>query len=157
GKITLLTSQWKSGKTTLLSILLARMAQGGQLAGLPVAAGRAAVLSEEGQDDWAKRCRKLGIGDHVSFFCRPFRARPTLDQWHGLIDAMLALQRQEGLDLLVIDPLAVFLPGNNENTARAMLDCLIPLRDLTRRGVAVLVLHHPTKGVPLAGQAARGS
>src|SRR5713226_7382312 len=31
GKITLLTSQWKSGKTTLISILLARMAQGGEL------------------------------------------------------------------------------------------------------------------------------
>src|SRR6202007_2157095 len=35
GKVTLLTSQWKSGKTTLVSLLLARMQQGGQLAGLP--------------------------------------------------------------------------------------------------------------------------
>src|SRR4051812_30907881 len=34
GKLTLLTSQWKSGKTTLLAVLLARLAEGGNLAGL---------------------------------------------------------------------------------------------------------------------------
>ena len=37
GSITLLTSQWKSGKTTLLSILLGRLKTGGDLAGLRVA------------------------------------------------------------------------------------------------------------------------
>jgi hypothetical protein len=47
GRVTLLTSQWKSGKTTLVSLLLARMQQGGQLAGLPVSAGKALVISEE--------------------------------------------------------------------------------------------------------------
>src|ERR1051325_6318306 len=41
GNVTLLTSQWKSGKTTLVSVLLDRMKAGGQLAGLPVAAGKA--------------------------------------------------------------------------------------------------------------------
>src|SRR5262249_7988108 len=46
GKVTLLTSQWKSGKTTLVSLLLARLQQGGQLLGLPVAAGKAFVISE---------------------------------------------------------------------------------------------------------------
>ena len=29
GKVTLLTSQWKSGKTTLVAVLLARMGRGG--------------------------------------------------------------------------------------------------------------------------------
>jgi hypothetical protein len=47
GAVTLLTSQWKAGKTTLASILLSRMKNGGELAGLPVAPGRAMVLSEE--------------------------------------------------------------------------------------------------------------
>jgi hypothetical protein len=45
GKVTLLTSQWKSGKTTRVSLLLARMQQGGQLVGLPVAGGKAFVIS----------------------------------------------------------------------------------------------------------------
>jgi hypothetical protein len=78
-------------------------------------------------------------------------------QWHGLVAAMLQLQQTEGLDLLVIDPLAVFLPGNSENPASVMTECLLPLRKLTDRGVAVLLLHHPRKGQARPGQAARGS
>src|SRR5688500_8547493 len=37
GAVTLLTSQWKTGKTTLVSVLIAKMAQGGELAGQTVA------------------------------------------------------------------------------------------------------------------------
>src|SRR5262249_44299884 len=47
GNVTLLTSQWKAGKTTLLSLLLSRRKQGGQLAGLPVKPGKTVVVSEE--------------------------------------------------------------------------------------------------------------
>jgi hypothetical protein len=36
GGVTVLTSQWKAGKSTLISVLLARMKAGGLLAGLPV-------------------------------------------------------------------------------------------------------------------------
>src|SRR5262249_50195073 len=55
GSVTLLTSQWKSGKTTLLGILLAKLGTGGDLAGLPLAAGKAAVISEEGRAAWLSR------------------------------------------------------------------------------------------------------
>src|SRR4029079_12985905 len=44
GAVTLLTSRWKTGKTTLLSVLLARMREGGELAGSAVSAGRAVVV-----------------------------------------------------------------------------------------------------------------
>jgi len=47
GALTLLTSQWKSGKTTLVSILLAKLRTGGELAGLALAPGRAVIVSEE--------------------------------------------------------------------------------------------------------------
>src|SRR5260370_674849 len=47
GNVTLLTSQWKSGKTTLVAVLLARLARGGTLAGLTVAPGKAVMISEE--------------------------------------------------------------------------------------------------------------
>src|SRR5437764_1351693 len=43
GNLTLLTSQWKSGKTSLVAVLLARMAQGGELAGHAVKPGRAVI------------------------------------------------------------------------------------------------------------------
>ena len=47
GNVTLLTSQWKAGKTTLLALLLDRLRVGGLMAGLPVRAGKAVVVSEE--------------------------------------------------------------------------------------------------------------
>jgi hypothetical protein len=38
-----------------------------------------------------------------------------------------------------------------------MYEALAPLRQLTRRGLSALVLHHPGKGDPPIGQLARGS
>ena len=61
------------------------------------------------------------------------------------------------IDLVVIDPLAVFLPGNNENAAASITQALLPLNDLTTRGIAVLLLHHPRKGATLPGQSFRGT
>ncbi len=52
GQLTLPTSLWKSGKTTLLSILLARLKDGGELLGLPVRPARALVVSEESPVLW---------------------------------------------------------------------------------------------------------
>src|SRR5207253_5031658 len=60
GKVTGFVSQGKSGKTTLASILLARLKTGGTLAGLPLQPGSAVVISEESPREWDKRSRRLG-------------------------------------------------------------------------------------------------
>ncbi|MFL5246106.1 MAG: AAA family ATPase [Gemmataceae bacterium] len=157
GKITVLISPPKSGKTTLLSILLARSLQGGQLAGLPVAPARCLVVSEESANDWAARCRRLAIGDNVQFLCRSFRgAHPTDALWLSLIASLEARHRQEPLDLVVIDPLATLLPSYAESCAPKLIDCLLPLQDLANRGPAIWLLHHLAKGKRSDGQAGRG-
>jgi hypothetical protein len=61
------------------------------------------------------------------------------------------------VDLFVIDPLAAFLPGYDENSAAALLDAVAPLSRLTSLGAAVLLLHHPRKYTRSEGQLARGS
>ncbi|HLW66966.1 MAG TPA: AAA family ATPase [Gemmataceae bacterium] len=157
GNMTLLTSQWKSGKTTLLSVLLARMRTGGMLAGLEVRPGPAIVVSEESRTLWKSRHAALRFGDNVRWLCRPFQGRPRPEQWLALIDHMLAARAQRGLELVVIDPLAAFLPGRTENDAATMMEALLPLQRLCERGVCVLILHHPRKGESSPGQAARGS
>jgi hypothetical protein len=156
GKITLLTSQWKSGKTTLVSLLLARMQQGGQLAGLPVAAAKAFVISEESEAEWRRRFQHLGIQGSVHLLCRPFTAQPSMPQWLALIDAATALHDRQGCELVVIDSLASFLPAHSENSASALFECLTPLQRLATAGMCVLLPHHPKKGKTVAGQAARG-
>jgi hypothetical protein len=156
-EITLLTSQWKSGKTTLLSVLLARRAAGGSLAGRALRPGRTAVVSEEHEGFWEQRRRGLDFGNDVAFFCRPVLGRKlTMTEWLGLLDSVGELHR-DGVDLAVFDPLAWFLPGRGENTAELMLEALLPLERLQKWGMAVLLLHHPRKGAALAGQAARGT
>jgi len=153
GAVTLLTSRWKAGKTTLLSILLAKMGAGGVLAGRGVAAGGAVVVSEEPRELWVDRGRRLGFGRHVSFLCRPFRGKPTVAEWESLIDRLEREAAGRGRLLVVIDTLAEFLPGPDENNAATMLAALAPLRRLTALGAAVLLLHHPRK----ADAAPRGS
>jgi AAA domain len=157
GNATLLTSQWKAGKTTLVSVLLSKMKSGGTLAGLAVRPGRAIVVSEESIEHWLTRHDRLHFGPNIQFICRPFRGRPTTFEWMGLIDRILARHNAAGLDLVVIDPLAAFLPGRTENDAGTMLDVLLPLQRLTGAGIAVLINHHPKKGEPPPGHAARGS
>ncbi len=157
GNVTLLTSQWKAGKTTLLSMLLDRMAAGGSLAGLSVRAGRAVVVSEESAAHWSRRSEKFNFGEHVCWLCRPFNGKPRPDQWQALLDGLLGRHALVRLDLVAIDPLASFLPAKSENHADGMLAALLPLQRLTKAGLAVLVLHHPRKNAAADGQAARGS
>src|SRR5262245_34176485 len=131
GRVSLLTSMWKSGKTTLLSVLLQRMGTGGTLAGLAVAPGKALVISEEPEGIWQPRLKQFQLG-HVYIECQPFLGKPTPEQWHGLIAFVAEMHRQHGLGLLVIDTLTTFLPGGNEATAGAVMNALLPLVQLTR-------------------------
>src|SRR5579871_5595314 len=109
GAVTLLTSQWKSGKTTLASILLSRLKTGGQLAGQALAPGKAVVVSEEGPAHWLRRAQKLDFGRHVCWLCRPFRTKPRPDEWRALIDRLAGLRHQHGITLALLDPLSHFL------------------------------------------------
>jgi len=153
GNITLLTSQWKAGKTTLLSLLLSRRKTGGAVAGLAVKPGKTLVISEEHASLWTARAAQLNFGRQACFLHQPFLTLPSPDQWQALVGRILQLRNEHGIDLAVIDPLAPFLSA--ENNARSMLQALLPLRALTQQPMAVLILHHPAKGERPIGQAAR--
>ena len=157
GEVTLLTGPWKGGKTTLLSVLLARMGPGGALAGRAVRPGRAVVVSEEGPQFWADRCHRLRVGPDAGFVCQPFAGRrPTPADWRALAEHLAARRVSEGLDLVAVDPLAAFLPGPSESDPASLADLFAPLRRLAAAGVSVLVTHHPRRAPAAVGQAARG-
>jgi hypothetical protein len=144
GSTTLLTSRWKTGKTTLLSVLVSRMGTGGTLAGSEIAAGPALIVSEECQALWVERGHKTPFGPDVRWLCQPFAAKPSRDEWFGLVQHLGSLAAGKPT-LIVIDPLAMVLPGFDENNAGTIVDSLAPLRPLTGAGHAVLLLHHPRK------------
>ncbi len=115
------------------------------------------MVTEEPPPLWHQRGLRLGFGPNICWICRPFRGKPTHDEWLALIDRIYRLRTENGLGLAVIDPLAAFLPGHDENTASSILTALMPLRRLTGAGMAVLSSHHPRKKGGLDGLAVRGS
>jgi hypothetical protein len=157
GAVTLLTSPWKAGKTTLISALLNRLSTGGELAGLTVRPGKAVIVSEESVSQWHVRKQKFGFGPHVCWICRPFRGRPRPHDWASLLIHLLDLRHEHQIDLAVIDPLAEFLPTRSESEAGGVLDALKPLQLLTAEGLAVLLAHHPRKHGKPDSRWARGS
>ncbi|HLW64087.1 MAG TPA: AAA family ATPase [Gemmataceae bacterium] len=153
GSITLLTSRWKMGKTTLLSVLVSRLRTGGALAGLETTTSPALIISEESHALWLERGRKTPFGSEVRWVCRPFIGKPSRDEWFAMVQHLSGLVAGKPT-LIVIDPLAMVLPGFDENNAGTIIDSLAPLRQLAGAGHAVLLLHHPPKGGTLE---ARGS
>jgi AAA domain len=157
GQLTLLTSLWKSGKTTLLSLLLSRLKEDGELLGLPVRPARALVLSEESTDLWQRRRQRLVFGAHTDLISRPFAGKPSDADWRALIDHAGNVLGTEGGRLLVIDTVATLMPSGVETNADCMVRALAPLRRLAEQGIAVWLMHHPHKGKSRAGQWARGT
>jgi AAA domain len=157
GNITLLTSQWKTGKTTLVTGLLQHLSLGGDFLGCSCEAARAVVLSEEPRELWASRQRITPLGPHAQLLARPFPTRPTPVQWNALVEEAVGWHADGTLDLLVVDTLAAFLPGRTDSDPNTLLEMLRPLQRLAETGVAVLLLHHPRKKPSEEGSAARGS
>lgn len=157
GQTTLLVSQWKTGKTTLLSVLLKKLEAGGELAGQTVSPARTLVVSEEDPTRWHERFTALGIGEHCTFICRPEVSKDRNEVWPHLIQAMTEGVQHRGYKLVVIDTLSSFLPPCFESNPQAMRDALAWLKPVTAARAAVLILHHPAKGHARAGQTARGT
>ena len=157
GNLTLLTSQWKAGKTTLLTGLMQQFATGGTFLDRAVTPAKILVISEESRDTWAERMQRMPIGAHCQLLSRPFQRRPTPESWNRLIHEAVSLRAAGNLDLLMIDPLAKFLPGTTESDLNALLEMLDPLQRLTEAGAGVIILHHPRKKTSDEGSSARGS
>lgn len=156
-QITLLTAMWKTGKTTFIAGLLAKLKSGGDYCGQKVRPGRALVISEENESYWLDRARKLELTPQVRFICQPFKERPTVAEWNALLEHIVAMHQLESLHLVVIDTLTSFTPYRAENQPGNMIDFLTSLRRLTDLGISVLLKHHPRKNEGAVGSNARGT
>ena len=140
--VTLLSAPEKTGKTTLLSLLLDRRREGGQLLGRAVERGRTILCSEEPHRLWALRQPPLDFGNRVHYLCPP-DANPNPKSWVRFIDDVIEVGNDpdRGLfDLLVIDTAMHFLPTARNNPA-TLRNALNELRLIAGLPAAVLLLH----------------
>ncbi len=136
--ITLLSAPEKTGKTTLLSLLLDRRREGGQLLGRGVRPGRTILCSEENVSLWALRQPPLDFGPQLEYH-RPIGGNPTPGRWRRFIDHLLELA-EGAFDLLVIDTVMSFLPAAQNNPV-PLRKALHELRVVSGLPAGVLLLH----------------
>jgi hypothetical protein len=136
--ITLISAPEKSGKTTLLSLLLDRRREGGMLLGREVHPGRTILCSEEDDLLWSLRQPPLDFGSQLEYH-RPISIEGTFEEWRNYVDYLLELGH-DSYDLFVIDTVMSFLPAS-QNSARAMLRALEELRVVCGKMVGVLLIH----------------
>jgi hypothetical protein len=145
GKITLWAAEAKAGKTTLLCLLLRLMLDGGELCGHPVYPAKAIVVSEEPEDNWIEYGQRYGLGDHVEVVPNPFKIKPTPSDWKKAIaDVLRDLDDypEDNKPLVVLDTLSHLWNLLDENDNAKVAEALMPLRQLSEAGAAVLIVHH---------------
>ena len=135
--ITLLSAPEKTGKTTVLSLLLDRRREGGQLLGRPVRPGRTILCSEENCSLWSLRQPPLDFGPQLEYH-QPI-GDPSPRRWRRFINHLLELA-DDSFDLLVIDTVMSFLPAAQNNPS-ALRKALNELRVVCGRPAGVLLLH----------------
>lgn len=158
GGITLFSAIWKSGKSTLLSHLLKSLdGSVSQFLGLDVVPARVLYVSEEDEKIWADRRDKMLIRDHVGMWCRPFRIRPTMQEWRDHIGQIGDQVAKHQFDLVVYDTLSKMWPVREENDAGQVEESLMPLWNISNKGTSILLVHHTRKSGGEQFVGARGS
>jgi hypothetical protein len=154
--ITLLSGFWKAGKSTLFSYLLRDLYRGGGLAEETIVAPTL-ILSEEPDGIWCQRRDNLKLSERILFARRPTFAKPDTARWRAMIWQARDAIEERGVRLVVLDTLPNLWPVNDENNASEVLAALMPLRDLSNAGAAVLLVGHSRKCDGSQGTATRGS
>ena len=85
GNLTLLTSLWKAGKTTLLAGLLQHLGTGKSFLGHQCTPAQALIVSEESRQHWIERLRTMPVGPHARLMARPFVGRPSAEDRKSVV------------------------------------------------------------------------
>lgn len=156
GAITLLSGQWKGGKTTLLTHLVRDAYTGSGLVESAIT-GPTLFVSEESSTIWAHRREQHQLDPRILLLQRQRFARTDRKEWSDLVENIIGKCMDTGAELVIIDTLAGLWPVTSENDAAEVSDALAPLRGITETGAALLLVHHPRKGDSAQFTSARGS
>jgi hypothetical protein len=154
-RITEFLGLWKLGKTTLVALLLKRLAHGGEMAGQKVTKAKVLLITEEDSGEWQDRRDEYGLGDNVDLICIPFKTKPSRKEWEAFAEHVGELA--PSYDLVVVDSIANNWSVLDENNNSEVIAATMPMRGWAKQGAAVLLIHHSKKGDAQEGQASRGA
>jgi len=179
GEVTILSGQGGVGKSTLAVLLALSVASGANLVGYqPLVQGNVLIINNEDATS-TMRLRLYALKQHFDLD-GPFgnvvlRGVPTdpdesrvilLDEDKGInhsgINWLNGIVKNQNIDLMVIDPLALFSMGDVENSATQMSSLMAEIKRVAILGnCAVIVIDHNRKssrpGEDNSADAVRGS
>jgi archaellum biogenesis ATPase FlaH len=157
GQITLFSSLWKTGKTTLTCWLLKSIEDSLSFIGKETKSVNVLVISEESDAIWARRKEEFDFGQTTWVNTRPLNRRMTTSEWLEFLERTVDFCKEKNIDLVIIDTLSTFWPVRDENDAPQVSSALLPLNKLQEENLAVLLIHHDRKSGGEEGTASRGS
>lgn len=154
----LLYSQAKAGKTTMLVSWLKHMQDGSPWAGRQVKQTTALYLTEEGGATMGMTFQHMGLDlDGPHLFLSDVRAGEDWTWENTLARACLYAVLWE-IDLIIIDTLMVWAKASDSNSYTEMIQLMRAARAAVHEfGVTVLMVHHDRKGHSSDIEAALGS
>lgn len=150
----LFAAQPKCGKTTLITNVIAAMADGGHLIG-DIHPGKVLLLTEERIRQWMLRHKKLGLEDNLSIVTgADVRGLNFLQICNDLAYHAYELKAH----LVIIDSYLRFNDATDENDSAQMQAAADTLNIITDNdGPAVMVIHHLRKSSGSHWLSVRGS
>lgn len=146
-----------SGKTTLVTHLVAAILAGEPFLGQPTMRTNVVYLTEQTPGPFREALARAGVLFRGSEMRILFRAEVAAVPWPDLVRQVAADARRDGYGLLVIDTLGKLAQVREENDAGEGGRVMAPLQDAAHTGMAVIVCRHERKGGGEVGESGRGS
>lgn len=146
-----------SGKTTLVTHLVAAILDGQPFLGQPTMRTNVVYLTEQTPGPFREALARAGVLFRGAELRLVFRADVASMAWPDLVAQVAADAKRDGYGLLVVDTLGKLAQVREENDAGEGGRVMAPLQDAAHAGMAVIVCRHERKGGGDVGESGRGS
>ena len=146
-----------SGKTTLVTHLVAAILDGQPFLGQPTMRTNVVYLTEQTAATYREALGRAGLLARGAELRLVFRGDVAGRPWSELIAQVAVDAKRDGYGLLVVDTLGKLAGIVNENDAGEGARAMTSLQDAAHAGMAVLVCRHDRKGGGEVGESGRGS
>lgn len=146
-----------SGKTTLVTHLVAAVLEGQPFLGQPTTRTKVCYVTEQTPATFREALQRAGLMGRGTELRVVFRRDVAHLAWPELVRTIAEDALRDGYGLLVIDTLAKLAGIVNENDSGECALAMVPLQNAAHDGLAIVVCRHDRKSGGDVGESGRGS